>query len=323
MHLPIHRTLVTTALLVVVAGCATGTGTPQDATTTTEAPGAEDTDGLRVVPASFDLAVGDDARLLVGLLTADQQLVLGGEVRFELFHLGSDGQQEPDPAGSADATFVPVPGKEPSGLGDAPTVVPPADASGVYEARVDLDRAGLWGVGVVAEVDGEQLRGTATFAVNEQPLVPGVGDPAPRVPNRTLETDGPLVALDSRAQGPDGQVPDPQLHDATVVDAIEQGRPVVVTVATPTYCVSQFCGPLVETIEELEEQYGDVAEFVHLEVWEDFDGQVLNAAAAAWIQTAVGGNEPWVFLVDADGIVQARWGNVLDQQALVEQLEAL
>ena len=93
--------------------------------------------------------------------------------------------------------------------------------------------------------------------------------------------------------------------------------------STPTYCVSQFCGPITDTIADLEADYGDRAAFVHIEVWEDFENTVLNEAAAAWIQTADGGAEPWVFYVGPDGSIQQRWDNVLDEQALVAQLEEL
>lgn len=157
----------------------------------------------------------------------------------------------------------------------------------------------------------------------KEPLVPSVGDPAPTVDNQTVDSEGRTVAIDSRAQGEDGEVPDPHLHDTTIATALDQGRPIVVVVSTPTYCVSQFCGPITQTIGELADRYGDAAEFIHLEVWRDFDAGDLNDAAAAWIQTEQGGNEPWVFLVGADSTIQARWDNVLDEAELVEALDGL
>ena len=58
-------------------------------------------------------------------------------------------------------------------------------------------------------------------------------------------------------------------------------------------------------------------------MWEEFDENRLNDAAAEWIQHEEGGNEPWVFLVDEDGRVAARWDNVLDVRALESELDAL
>ena len=78
-----------------------------------------------------------------------------------------------------------------------------------------------------------------------------------------------------------------------------------------------------EVVSSLALDYEDRADFVMIEVWEDFDEQRLVPAAAEWIQTETGGNEPWVFLVGADGRVTARWDNVLDVAELIEELEAL
>lgn len=316
--------LTVLAILVVAAACegvgsvprADGPGTSAWEPTATQ---------LNVAPASFDLAVGDDQRFLAGLFASDRNLILGGEVEMQFLHLGEDqATAAPGPVATTTGTFLPVPGKEPSQPLDAPTVIAPADASGVYESTVDLDRPGIWEVRVSLQLDdGQRLQGTGTFMVAEEPQVPTVGDPAPAVDNLTVESEAPPVAIDSRAQGDDDEVPDPQLHDTTVATALERGRPVVVVVSTPTYCVSQFCGPITETVESLADRHGDVAEFVHLEVWRDFDAGELNDAAAAWIQTERGGNEPWVFLVGADGTIQARWDNVLDEAQLVETLDGL
>ena len=315
------------ALLAVLTLVATGCGGDGD-TTTAPSPtgtGSPTAIQLNVAPASFDLAVGEDQRFLAGLFTAERNLILGGEISMQFFYLGEETATEaaPESVATTTATFLPVPGKEPTDELTAPTVTSSADAAGVYETTVDFDRPGIWGVGITLTVDGQQIRGSGTFQVSDEQEIPAVGDPAPKVDNLTVDSDAPPSAIDSRAQGDDEEIPDPQLHDTTVAAAIEQGRPTVVVVSTPTYCVSQFCGPITETIGSLEAEYGDVAEFVHLEVWRDFDASQLNDAAAAWIQTEQGGNEPWVFLVGGDGNVQARWDNVLNEAELVDILDGL
>ena len=303
-------------LALVGQACGGAAGSP---------PAADAADQVRVVTASFDLAVGDDVRYLAGLFTTGHELVLGGEVEMR-FYVGGYGPDIPDvePTATTTGVFLPVPGKEPSGELASPTVGDSAGEAGVYQTRVDLDRPGLWTVRVdVVLDDGDRLQGAATFHVAEEHEVPTVGEPAPPTDSLTLDADAPAVAIDSRAQGEDGEVPDPELHRVTVADAIRRGRPAVVVVSTPTYCVSQFCGPITETIEGMADEYADVAEFIHIEVWERFDDEVLNDAAAAWIQTDTGGNEPWVFLVGADGTITARWDNVLDAVELRGLLDAL
>lgn len=291
-------------------------------------------DGLAVTPASFDLAVGEDRRFLAGASLPQQGLVAGGEVAMEFLYLGEQGAQgEPENLGTTTGTFLPVPGKEPPADLGGPTAIDPADGAGVYETTMTFDRPGFYAVALQASVaDHGLLTGVGAFQVAAEQQVPGVGEPAPAPANPTVAADGSLPpgtdatpgAIDSRAAvGDDQTIPDPELHDTSVADALAAGRPTVVAVATPVYCVSQFCGPIVDSIAQLEAEYGDRAEFVHLEVWRDFAANELNDAAAAYIQTATGGNEPWVFLVGADGTIEARWDNVLDLEELRSRLDAL
>lgn len=293
---------------------------------TTAAPD-EDATELVVAPASFDLAVGDDQRLMAGLFTPERQLVGFGTVAFELAHLGDADTTSAPVEQGATATFLPVPGMEPTGGQDGPVLLEDT-GSGVYAARVDLDRPGVWGLRVVAELaDGTELQGSTRFTVQEEPAVPAVGDPAPQVDNPTVEDVEagrvPAIALDSRAQDEGQEIPDQHLHATVIADAIAAGRPVVVTVGTPVYCQSRFCGPLAEVMADLAGEYQDRADFVLLEVWRDFDAREINEAAGAFIQTELGGNEPWVFLIDADGRIAARWDNILDVEELRTELADL
>lgn len=312
------------ALAAVLVACGNGQeAAPTGDTDTGEAPA--DAAELSIAIASFDLAVGSDQRLLAGIFGADRALLAFGEVTFQLGYLGDEAGGETELTQEAAASYLPIPGMEPEGDDEAPRFLDGETGNGVYAGRVDLDEPGFWGLRVVARMaDGEVLEGQATFQVQEGHQVHTVGAEAPRTMNPTLADadsgDVEPAAVDSRAGGTDGTIPDEHLHDKVIAEEIEAGRPVVVAVTTPVYCVSRFCGPLTDELAELAQEYDDVASFVHLEVWEDHEEQVVNDAAAEWILPAggAGGNEPWVFLVDEDGVISARWDNVLD----VEELEA-
>ncbi len=284
---------------------------------------------LAVVIASYDLAVGEDRRLIAGVLTSDAVPVAFGEVTFELGHLGTEPAGEVTLDDEVTARYLPVLGLEPEvEATERPTVLVGEAGTGVYEAEVSFEEAGFYGLRVTAEMeDGTTRQGQVTFEVLAERQVPDVGDEAPRSENLTVADveagDAPPAAVDSRAQAEDAEVPDTHLHDTTVAEALEAGRPVVTIVSTPTYCVSTFCGPLTAQLATLAETYEPEVDFIHLEVWRDFEGQELNEAAAEWIQTESGGNEPWVFLVDGDGVIQGRWDNVVDVADLEARLEAL
>jgi hypothetical protein len=187
---------------------------------------------------------------------------------------------EPTPGPDATATFVPVPGSPESTQSEWAAFSSPSEARvvhGVEAAR--FDRAGFWEVDV--EIDGIQHSATAAFNVGEESHVPVPGDPAPRTQNLLPgDPDAPPDAVDSRAEQ-DGTVPDPELHEETVPAVIAAGRPVMIS--TPVYCVSRFCGPITDTVQELAPEYGGRMDFVHLEVFKDFEANTLNKAAVEWI----------------------------------------
>ncbi len=279
---------------------------------------------LNVQVASYDLAPGPPSRFIVGLLTPDDELLGFGTVQMRFSYLGTKEGGTPSPPGPAQTgAYLPIPGTTvPSPPPPTPQVVSGADARGVYATEAGFDRAGFWQVEVTADVDGDERKGTGAFGVNERHFVPVPGDDAFKTENLTLTSPDPKAAIDSRA-GTDGEVPDPQLHQTTIAAAVAAKRPVVAVLATPVYCASRFCGPITDMVQELADTYGDRASFVHIEVWHDFEKQVLNKAAAEWIYRNNDLNEPWVFVIGPDGKVVARYDNVATKQELEPYLQQL
>jgi hypothetical protein len=321
--------LVLALIVALITGACGGGGGDEDsagATTTTR----RQADGeLLVHPASYDLVTGVDQRFIAGATFDDGTALAYGTVEFEFLYLGtrSSPLDEPRPGPTATATFLPIPGSEPQpGAGEAPQRQEPSDIRGVYGAEgVRFDTAGFWRVVLRADVEGERLTADAAFGVNDEHRTPAPGDRAPDVDQPTAGTEGvEPTAIDSRAR--DGDMPDAQLHATTVSDALTAGKPVMVVVATPVYCVSRFCGPITDAVAELASTYEDTAAFVHIEVWEDFEDKRVNAAARAWMSKdpeSQSLTEPWVFLVGADGVITHRWDNVATVVEMTAALENL
>ena len=264
--------------------------------------------------ASYDVAVGTDERLLVGVFGNDMTFLSFGTVDLEL-------RRDGELLATYAADFLPVPdhGTVEVAQQDSPTLTRPSEARGVYEAQgVEFDQPGVWEVTVIAQVDGSEEHATSAFLVADQHAVVMPGDLTPRTTN-PLPGDPNVApkAIDSRADSA-GAVPDPELHASTIADHIDAGRPAVVVVSTPVFCVSRFCGPITDMVADLADRHGDDVGFVHLEVWEDFASNSLNAFALEWIWPGEQGDpaEPWVFLIGADGRLLRRWDNVVDADEL-------
>ena len=302
------------AFLALVAAACGGDGGPAEET------GASDDDLVASV-ASYELEAGSPQRFLVGLTTQQQELVGYGTAALTFTYTGT--ADDPLPEGrdeqQATATYRLIPGQRPTGDPDVSRTVGFEEGAGVYAADgVTFAEPGFWDVEVRVSLDGQPRRAEGTFEVLEDSTVVEVGDPAPRTVNHLPGAEGvPPGAVDSRAEG--AAVPDRALHAETVADVLASGRPLVVVASTPVYCVSRFCGPITDSVDALARQYGDRVGFVHLEVWRDYEGQVLNKAAAEWILPDAGpaeGREPWVFVVDDGGTVKLRFDNVVSDAEL-------
>lgn len=166
----------------------------------------------------------------------------------------------------------------------------------VYRARVPLPRPGRWLLLAVSAQDGRLVGATAPLAVRDQPRIPDVGDPAPRVATPTAaDVGGDLAAIDTRE-------PPSDMHRASLADVLGR-RPVALLFATPALCRSRVCGPVADIGAQLQAAYGDRVEFIHVEVYVDNDvAKGLRPQLAAYGLTT----EPWLFAIDADGRVAAR-----------------
>jgi hypothetical protein len=314
-------------LLVVLAIACVSACTDDADPEPTGSPAATAATSFSAQVASSDLAAGSAEPVQIGIFSSTDtegvRLVSFGEIDVAFSFLGN-GNASAVPGPATTAGFVPAAGNEAAG-GDRPTLTDPAETAGVYVTpELTFSDPGVWNAAVTVSVDGAApIELDAAFNVYPEHRIPAPGEKAPRTKNNTIDSKGvPPVAIDSRAQ--DGaKIPDPELHRTTIADAIRRGRPALVQFATPVYCQSQFCGPTVEAQEELAAEYDDVAEFIHIEIWRDYQESVVNRAAADWLLRNDSLTEPWLYLIDADGVIVDRWGPLFDLDDVRAELEAL
>jgi len=306
-------------LTLTACGGGGGKGAAKDGTTSSTVP-----DKVQGSVASYDLAVGPASRFTLGIFNEAKGAVGYGALPFSFFFLGeTSASGTPQPGPTATATYLPLPGS-PAPPADAskPVYLPSGTDRGVYAADVAFDRPGYWGVSVTVDLGGPQKVNTP-FKLLAKHAVPAPGDAAPATQNLTLSTHGaPPSASDSRAPATP-PVPAAELHQTTVAQALAEKRPVVLVISTPTYCESQFCGPVTEMVGDLAKSYANRARFVHIEVWKDYQAKQLNDAAKEWIARGEDINEPWVFLIGADGKISARFDNVVTRSELEPLIQKL
>lgn len=189
---------------------------------------------------------------------------------------------------------------------DAPFKGEGLAGAGAYVAHLDLT-AGNWGLDIIAARPNgaHATMRLSTYAdgrpltVVSNPVVPAVGQAAPASRNPTAKDADPTT-IDS------GRPPD-DMHQVSIADAIAQHRPTLVVFASPAFCTSRICGPEVKVVQSLEPTYRDKLTFIHVEIYRDF---VPDASKRQLAQTVLDWRlqtEPWIFLIDTNGIIQARF----------------
>jgi hypothetical protein len=177
-----------------------------------------------------------------------------------------------------------------------------------------LPTPGIWGVGaVVTLADGSAMQGQFTVETLADPSGPVVGEVPPAIENRTLATEPDLARLTSDAE------PEAGLYQMTIKDTMASGKPSVVVFATPGFCTSRLCAPVVNSVKSLYPALKDKVNFIHVEIYESFDPLTYGPEMEQWGLPS----EPWTFVLDADGKVVERLGGPLSPRELSAALQPL
>jgi len=173
-----------------------------------------------------------------------------------------------------------------------------AAAGNIYVATVTVRRPGkTW---FVAEpVGGRKVQALGTMVVGKRSAAPNVGEHAISTDTPTLRsTKGDLGALSTSRH------PDKGLYETSVAEALAAHKPFVVTFATPEFCQTRTCGPVVDVVSAVRRKpTSKGVRFIHVEVYKDNDpAKGVNRWLKAWhLQT-----EPFTFVVDRNGIVRGK-----------------
>jgi len=183
-----------------------------------------------------------------------------------------------------------------------------------WVAYPQLPHAGYWGLGaIVTLADGSQMQAQFTIQTLDKPNAPQIGDTPPASHNRTLATEPDISKLSSDNPA------EPGLYQMTVAQALQLGKPTVVTFATPAYCTSRLCAPVVNSVKTVYHDLKDKVNFIHIEVYKTFNPLVYADEMAEWHLQG----EPWTFVIDAKGKVTANLGGPLSPRELKEALQPL
>ena len=271
---------------------------------------AESNDNLQPLITTSELVVGEN-RFAFGLMKANK-LLENADVSLRVYSI--DGP-EPHLVAETNALYQPV-GSVGSGErvhrhidGTKHVHRADSDVRGFYVTRLAFGRPGPWGIELQAREDNGSLA-TARFTVKvfDAPQTPAPGTPAPRSRNLIASDVKDLGAIDTSSP------PDPRLHRIRISDAIAQRKPQLIVFATPQFCTSRMCGPVVDIVRQLLPKYERRVAFTHQEIWQEFAAKKIFPTVEEWRLQS----EPWIFVVDGQGIIRAKFEGLVT----VKELEA-
>lgn len=170
----------------------------------------------------------------------------------------------------------------------------PDAASVVYSTQIDFPSDGQWRLAAVIKHDGEtKARLLPVADVGQFTSVPRPGQKAPQIHTPTAaDAGGDLAKITTR-------IPPDTQNRVDYADALGK-EPIVLLFATPQFCQSRVCGPVVDVAEQAKQEYGDEAAFIHMEIYNDNDpGKSTRPQVRAFRLPS----EPWLFTIDRRGAV--------------------
>jgi len=176
------------------------------------------------------------------------------------------------------------------------TTSDPNAATAVYHATLDFTQDGIWRIVALVREGGElraaQLPGPTVGAFSKVPQ-PGQRAPFIHTPVPS-DVGGDLSKITTR-------IPPDTQHEVDYADALGK-EPIVLLFATPQFCQSRVCGPVVDVAEQIKQIYGDKAAFIHMEIYNENDP---SKGTRPQVRAFHLPSEPWLFAIDRHGRIES------------------
>jgi hypothetical protein len=282
----------------VIAACAPGAEPRATVYAGWPQPGrAQATGDVIPLVVSSEVTAGP-SRFLFSLIDSKNAILAAADVPVTaaFYDLAAD---PADPVATTDAVFL-----------------EPGNGRGLYRASVDFRCAGEWGLVVTAAFPTGAVTSRVVFDVHPAGTIPAIGSQAPRSDSPVATTPDELKAISTDDD------PDPDFYRKTVAQAVTSGTPSAILFATPQFCQTQTCGPMLDLVESIAKDFKGKVEFVNVEPYQlrqtdtglqpllDEKGHLQPVQAVLdWGLPS----EPYLFVVDKDGRIAASFEGILGE----------
>jgi len=156
-------------------------------------------------------------------------------------------------------------------------------------------------------------------AVAAVEVIDPTADPSPKAGEPMIATPTPTPGDPHGVDPICTREPACPLHAVSLDAALAEAKPVVALFATPAFCQTATCGPVLDVLLAEQAAFADRVTFVHVEIFKDRNAQETAPAVQAYKMQ----NEPWLFLAGADGVVRERISGPYDRAEVRAALQRL
>jgi hypothetical protein len=184
-------------------------------------------------------------------------------------------------------------------------------ASVIYSTELQLGEGEYRPAILIKEKDGVGAKLLPSIKVGEYAKIPRPGDKAPLIETPTAKSvGGDLAKLTTRIP-PDSQN---KVNYAEVLGK----EPILLLFATPQFCQSRVCGPVVDVAQQAQHEFEGKANFIHMEIYNENDP---SQGVRPQVRRFHLPSEPWLFAINREGVVSATIEGAFGTKLMDETVE--
>ena len=122
--------------------------------------------------------------------------------------------------------------------------------------------------------------------------------------------DGDLTKLSTR-------VPPDTQNKVNYAEVLGK-EPILLLFATPKFCQSRVCGPVVDVAQQAQHEFEGKASFIHMEIYNDNDP---SKGVRPQVRRFHLPTEPWLFAINSEGVVSSAIAGAFGVKLMDETVE--
>lgn len=268
------------------------------------------------VLGASEILVGQD-RLSFGIMTSDGTAIEGAEIQALFYYLKDGGVSEFKGEFAAHFQEVNFPTPHPHTNGQLHVHHETVGIYVISDPPVTIPGIWVMDLEITQSPQVPAISTNLAFEAVTKSATLIVGDQVPAIENPTISTSESLQAITSH------QSPTRELYELTIADALQASTPFIVLFASPAFCTTRLCGPMTDLIIQMHERFNNRFNFIHIEPW-DLD-LARTKGQLKWTRSAKQWglpSEPWLFVINDDGVVATRFEGLVGTDELITVLES-